>query len=181
MFLEDIRLFKVFSGGRNLAGAVADAGVVNGAVCIPPDYTGVDVTANPGGVRIWDLRSAAQNAAWQDGSPGIIARVNLAGVAANVAATNFLTVKPPSGVYRVSIYLVNTAAFTTAGILATIGWTDDKQAQTLATTATAVGAGSDVLAQFIVQSSGAAQITYALSSTGTYGAASAFLVLERLT
>jgi|HubBroStandDraft_2_1064218.scaffolds.fasta_scaffold00832_7 hypothetical protein len=180
MFLEDVGIHKVRMPG-DIAEAIlaADSGTP-GVVCIPADYLGVDAAANPAGVKIWDLRSPSQNPAWMDSSSAVIARIALAGVAANVAATNFLAVTPPAGVYRVSVYLVNTTAFTTSGILATIGYTDSKQAQAQPTVATGTTAGSDVQAEFIFQSSGAAQITYALSSTGTYGAASAYLVLERL-
>jgi hypothetical protein len=180
MFLEDVGIHKVrMPGDIGEAVLAADSGTP-GVVCIPADYLGVDVAANPAGVKIWDLRSPSQNAAWIGGEPAIIARVALAGVAANIGATNFLAVKPTAGLYRVTVYLVNTSAFVTSGLLATIGFTDSKQAQTEATAATGTAVGSSVQTELVFQSSGAAQITYALSSSGTYGAASVYLALERL-
>ena len=182
MFLEDLRIIKTKPTG-GLAEALLGASNTNpGVLAIAPDYWGTDAVTDTPGALVWDLRSPVNTTTWADGSPAVVARVARTGIAANVGTTNFVpgTNIPVAGLYKVTVYLVNTSAFTTAGILATIGWTDAKQAQTLATSATAVAAGSYVQTSFIIQSSGTAQITYALSSTGTYGVASAFFSLERL-
>jgi hypothetical protein len=179
MFLEDIGIKKTKPTG-GLAEAMAYSTVTNlSVICIPADYLGSDSVPDPTGVVIWDLRSPF-NANWQDQGPAILARVARTGVAANVSATPFTTLTPPVGTYRASIYIVNTTAFTTAGVSVSIGYTDAKQAQTQVTAATATPAGSIVQAELVFESSGAAQITYAVNSTGTYGACSVFIVLERL-
>jgi len=105
------------------------------------------------------------------GIPLILANVRTIGIVANQGATNFLASTPPSGTYIVIATLVVTTVFTTSGPLLTLGYTDSVGAQSsVAIPATAVGAGSVGSVAFALQSTGAAQITYAVTSGGTFGA-----------
>lgn len=101
-------------------------------------------------------------------------------VASDGAGINISASTPVAGLYRISYYLLVNTIFTTSGPLVTLTYTDPQQAQTITGTTAAVGAGSFVQSTQVFQSSGAAQITYKVTSGGTFGAASIYLTLERL-
>lgn len=115
------------------------------------------------------------------GSSQTLASVSRTGiVSSDGAGINIAASTPGAGLYRISYYLLVTSIFTTSGPLVTLTYTDPQQAQTITGTAAAVGAGSFIQSSQVFQSSGAAQITYKVTSAGTFGAASIYLTLERL-
>lgn len=182
MYLEDIQAYVVGRNEVTIQGAINSVAAAPNSVfvIIPAGYSGTDAYTNASGVSVLDLRPAAQNPNWAGGQPVVVGRASALSLVANAAAANIAPVIPPAGVYRVSIYIVNTAAFTTAGALVTVGYTDAAQAQSQATAATAIGSGAIVAASLIVETAGLAPITYAVSSAGVWGAANVYVVLERL-
>jgi hypothetical protein len=115
------------------------------------------------------------------GLPIIVANVRTTGIVANQTAQNFLGSTPPAGTYLICASLVITTGFTITGPLLTLGYTDSVGAQssimipaTISLLAGASGNGS-----FILQSTGVAQITYAVTG-GTFGACELNAVLMRL-
>lgn len=106
-----------------------------------------------------------------NGFAPVLAAVRTTGIVANQGATNFLASAPAVGTYLILATLVVTTVFTTSGPLLTIGYTDSVGAQSsIAIPATAVGVGSTGNCAFVLQTTGVAQVTYAVTSGGTFGA-----------
>ena len=111
----------------------------------------------------------------------VLATIRTIGIVANQGATNFLASAPASGSYLVVATLVVTTVFTTSGPLLTIGYTDSVGAQSsIAIPATAVGVGSQGNCAFVLQTTGVVQVTYAVTSGGTFGAVELTAALLRL-
>lgn len=116
-----------------------------------------------------------------NGFAPVLTTVRTTGIVANQGATNFLGANPASGTYLVVATLVVTTVFTTSGPLLTIGYTDSVGAQSsIAIPATAVAVGSIGQCSFVLQTTGAAQVTYAVTSGGTFGAVELTAALLRL-
>lgn len=102
----------------------------------------------------------------------------------NSATPVNLLASAPAGRYRASIYLVITTTFVTnTEVTITIGWTDEKQAQTYVLTTSALTAGTYAAGTITLSSAASDAITYTPGVTGsaaTAGAASFYIVLERL-
>lgn len=122
-------------------------------------------------------------------SPNVVASVASTGVGFaafnTAAAVNLVGATAPAGLYRATVYLLETTTFvtnTTTNV--TIGWTDASQAQTnIVTTTSTLTAGTFVSGTVTFQSAGTAAITYTPGKTGsaaTGGVASIYVVLERL-
>lgn len=150
-----------------------------GLVVIPAEYAGSDTFTAVAGVQVLDFRNpitaSSGSLGFQDFT---LARVTVLAQTGVIGATNFVATTPAKGVYRVSLYAVT---MTTLGASPTfsIGYTDDKQAQTQSSSALGTAAGSFVQSTLALESAGTAQITYS-ATTDTSGTYNAYLVLERL-
>lgn len=113
--------------------------------------------------------------------PVLLANIRTTGIAANQGATNFLASTPAVGTYLIVASLTVTSVFTTSGPLLTLGFTDSVGAQApIVIPVLAVGVGSFGTVSYLLQSTGAAQITYAVTSGGTFGAAELNTFLARI-
>lgn len=197
MILRELGLVIPTEPHNTIQSAVTAASVPPGfAVWIPAWYTGPDTYTNPSNIPIFDMRGAGttflgtfgQLITSYDGLTlaglgfmPILANIRTTGIVANQGATNFLGTTPPAGTYLVVASIVVTTTFTTTGPLLTLGYTDSVGAQSsVAIPATAVGAGSSGNCAFVIQSTGAAQITYAVTSAGTFGAVELNTTLLRI-
>lgn len=115
------------------------------------------------------------------GVPLVRANVALTGQVAAITTTNLLANIPGSARFRVDYYAVVSSAFTTAGLSVTIGWTDNVQAQTLASAISGTAQGSFIQGTVFLAAVGATNITYATASTGTIGAYTVAVNVEQLT
>lgn len=116
-----------------------------------------------------------------NGFAPVLAVIRTTGIVSNQSATNFVATTPASGNYVVLATIVVTTTFTTTGPLLTLTYTDSVGAQTpIVIPAIAVGAGSFGSAVHVLNSSGAAQITYAVTSGGTFGAVELTATLLRI-
>jgi hypothetical protein len=113
-------------------------------------------------------------------TPGIVATsVNTAASATAFAAITLLPSTAAAGTYRVTVYGVITTTITTAtSWLFTLGWTDDKQAQTstLATSST-MTAGAFEQGSNLIRSAGTAAITITPTAASAGAGVVAFSVL----
>jgi hypothetical protein len=100
------------------------------------------------------------------------------------AAVNMLPTTVPTGTYRISMYMVPTTTFATSTEeVITFGWTDDKQAQTLAVTSSAESAGTITVASQLIRVVTGTAVTYTPSVTGssaTAGVMAISILVERV-
>lgn len=106
------------------------------------------------------------------------------GVFNAATAVNMLPTTVPTGTYRIALYLVTTTTFVTnTEEVITFGWTDDKQAQTVAYTTSSVTAGTTLVGSQLIRVVTGTAVTYTPSVTGsnaTAGVNAVSIVVERL-
>lgn len=130
--------------------------------------------------------AGSTNVSWQrDGSGNVSAyitssaeltgdNVDLTGQTANIAATN-LEASPAGGLYRVSVYIVQTVAGSTSGTLPSVQITfkdvDTATTQTITLTATnsANVVGTLAQAQAVINATAAIAITYSTTGYASVG------------
>lgn len=128
--------------------------------------------------NLGDISLCGQTVSWSEtpiSNPlnlcGITARIAGMGVvySANVlgaiGATNIFTSTPPQGLYVIDVYVaVKTAGAAGDQVSVTIAWTDDSQAESVAViNAASVAAKGFFAARQLVETTGAANVTYAVS------------------
>jgi Head domain of trimeric autotransporter adhesin len=118
-----------------------------------------------------------------NGLSSIVANVSLTGQTSSISAAH-LYEPYVNGTFRVSIYILTTTAGTAGSASVTIGWSDDKQAQTLTPISgqNLTTAGSFMQAMVYIRAAASVWITYSATLTGAAGGPqySLFVNVERL-
>lgn len=177
----NVASMKLWPSGVGVGSASAsfDPGPVTSAITLAlPDLTGRLLTAVPSSTVLAKTKGVVVGADPPAVASGDLGKVDLTGQGADIAAVNLSNV-PPSGIYRVTVYVITTTAGTGAGTLAvTIGYNDGAARVATPTggtgnlalhplNATGFSSGSVYLRR------GSGEITYATAATGGYGAAPA--------
>ena len=179
--------FNALSYGFRLSSASADAvtiasgGNVGVGTAAPASAFSVGGASQFQVGATGSVAALAANATVGDGVPAVLAKVALTAQSAVIAATNVIT-PPAAGLYRVSVYLVVTAAGTGGAIQANVGWKDEALAQSdsVATLSTALGARAH--ADFVVHAETSAAITYSTVFNSVTGspAYSLYVTVEKI-
>ena len=117
---------------------------------------------------------------WNSGSG--ITSVKLTAQPSAIGTTTLFT-PTSTGVFRVSVYIVDTAAGSAGTVSATIGWTDDEQAQTISTSTVPLATlGAFTQSTFFIEATSGNAITYSTAFAGAIGSPmySLYVTVERL-
>lgn len=154
-------------------------------LAVPTTVVGYPIVfpAAQGAANTFLLNDGIGNMSWALGGAGIVSTATATAQSANITATTLFT-PSAAGNYRISVYLVDSAADVTAGaVTATIGYTDAVQAQSLSTSAVLLTTlGTFTQATFFIRAASGVAITYATSHTGIFGSAryNIYVTAERL-
>jgi len=114
--------------------------------------------------------------------PSRVSNVALTAQPSAIATTTLFT-PTTTGTYRVSVYIVDTAAGSAGTVAATIGWTDDEQAQTISTSTVPLATlGAFTNSTFFIEATSGNNVTYATTFVGALGSPqySLYVTAERL-